>query len=108
MNHAALDSLSEPVRQLLADARAAGAYEQLVVRTPQTQPPEATRMLEGLTIDTLFEAPVKRPDDARCALAGLWLLFDELERAHRIVQEIPTPTGSFWHAIVHRREGDFS
>ena len=108
MNHAALDSLSTPLRQLLAGASAAGAYQQLVVRTQQTQWPEAVRALEGLTADALFVAPVKRPDEARCALAGLWLYVDELDRAHRIVQEIPTPGGSFWHAVVHRREGDFS
>lgn len=41
-------------------------------------------------------------------LAGLWLYFDWLDESHRISQTIETPTGSFWHAILHRREGDFS
>jgi hypothetical protein len=108
MNHAVLDSLSAAARQLLAGARAAGAYQHLVLQSEQTQWPEAMRVLEGLTAGTLFEAPVKRPDEASCALAGLWLYLDELDRAHRIVQEIGSPSGSFWHAIVHRREGDFS
>ena len=40
--------------------------------------------------------------------AGLWLYFDELDRSHAICQHIETPTGAFWHAIMHRREGDFS
>lgn len=40
--------------------------------------------------------------------AGLWLLVDDLERSHAISQGIDTPTGSYWHAIMHRREGDFS
>ena len=40
--------------------------------------------------------------------AGLWLYVDELDRSHSISQQIPTPTGSYWHAIMHRREGDFS
>ena len=40
--------------------------------------------------------------------AGLWLLADDLGRAHQICQNIPTPHGSAWHAIMHRREGDFS
>jgi len=46
---------------------------------------------------------------ARCAegaVAGNWLLHGELDRAHKIAQEIETPEGSFWHAIMHRREPD--
>ncbi|MGB1126733.1 MAG: hypothetical protein ACPG4Q_16145, partial [Phycisphaeraceae bacterium] len=38
--------------------------------------------------------------------AGLWLYVDELDRSHEYSQSIHTPTGSFWHAIMHRREGD--
>lgn len=41
-------------------------------------------------------------------LAGLWLYVDDLDRSHAISQGIDTPSGSFWHAIMHRREGDFS
>ncbi|HVL40231.1 MAG TPA: hypothetical protein VM328_12650 [Fimbriimonadaceae bacterium] len=40
--------------------------------------------------------------------AGVWLYVDELERSHALSQGIDDPTGSFWHAIMHRREGDFS
>jgi hypothetical protein len=39
--------------------------------------------------------------------AGLWLYVDDLERSHTVSQSIRTPAGSMWHAIVHRREGDF-
>ena len=31
-------------------------------------------------------------------------MYDE----NKIAQELVSPTGSFWHAIMHRREGDFS
>jgi hypothetical protein len=44
---------------------------------------------------------------AQACLAGLWLRFDFLDASHTISQEIETPTGSAWHAIMHRREGDF-
>lgn len=37
----------------------------------------------------------------------MWLYVDELDRSHRISQTLETPTGSYWHAIMHRREGDF-
>ena len=48
------------------------------------------------------------PIASRPALASaLWLYIDELDRSHRISQGIDTPTGSFWHGIMHRREGDF-
>lgn len=40
--------------------------------------------------------------------AGLLMFNDDLARAHDIMQTIGSSTGSFWHAIMHRREGDFS
>lgn len=40
--------------------------------------------------------------------AGLWLYVDDLDRSHAISQDLHSPEGSFWHAIMHRREGDFS
>jgi hypothetical protein len=39
--------------------------------------------------------------------AGLWLYVDDLERSHTVSQGIETQTGSYWHGIMHRREGDF-
>jgi hypothetical protein len=43
-----------------------------------------------------------------CLSAALWLLADDLPKAHAICQDIPTAYGSAWHAHLHRREGDFS
>ena len=40
--------------------------------------------------------------------AGLWLYVDDLDRSHTLSQSITDVTGSFWHGIMHRREGDFS
>jgi hypothetical protein len=45
---------------------------------------------------------------AAAAIAGVWLLHDFLDESHRISQNIETPTGAFWHGVMHRREGDFS
>lgn len=45
---------------------------------------------------------------AEGAVAGNWLFHGDLDRAHKIAQEIETPEGSFWHAIMHRREPDAS
>jgi hypothetical protein len=69
---------------------------------------EAGQRLLSLNVNALFlPRPVRDPKMARACLAGLWLRFDFLEESHRISQEIDSPTGSFWHAIMHRREGDF-
>ena len=44
--------------------------------------------------------------EALCRSA-LWLLAGELDRSHTLSQSIETPDGSYWHGIMHRREGDF-
>ncbi len=56
------------------------------------------------------EAIRSRLEKAKAApavLAGLWLYHDFLDEAHSLAQGIPTPTGSFWHGIMHRREPDY-
>lgn len=54
---------------------------------------------------TLLVESIQAPPEI---LAGLWLYVDELDRSHSLSQNIASPTGSYWHAIMHRREGDFS
>ena len=65
--------------------------------------------LESLDPAALSEAgPTVDSEMAAACCAGLWLLHNFLDESHRISQSIETPTGSFWHGIMHRREGDFS
>lgn len=72
------------------------------------QPNAAVRpLLESLTIAKLFPSGVADADMARGCLAGLWLYHDFLDESHAISQDIHTPTGSYWHAIMHRREADY-
>jgi hypothetical protein len=40
------------------------------------------------------------------ALSGLYVYFSCFDEAHAIAQDIATPEGSYWHAIVHRQEPD--
>jgi hypothetical protein len=92
----------------MADARASlavtivnanpHAYEALVVESPT--PKLAHELLDSV-------APDQLPGGA-AALAALWLWHDGLEESHRISQSLDNPDGSYWHAIMHRREGDFS
>ena len=37
---------------------------------------------------------------------ALWLRFDFMSESHDISQAIATPSGSYWHGILHRREPD--
>jgi hypothetical protein len=65
--------------------------------------------LERLSPETAFaHTRISNWDMARSCIAGMWLLHDFLDRSHEISQGIDTTSGSLWHAIMHRREGDFS
>ena len=65
--------------------------------------------LESLTVEKAFaHTRVVDHDQASCCLSGIWLLYDFLDESHTISQNIPSAEGSFWHGIMHRREGDFS
>lgn len=67
----------------------------------------ARKRLDAIAPEALFDAaPVDRDMAAAC-LSALWLWHDFLYESHAISQTIDTPTGSFWHGIMHRREGDF-
>src|SRR5688500_5858965 len=62
--------------------------------------------LRGADPEELF--PDRAVPDARmaaCALAGVHLWNDAFETAHNLCQAIKSPTGSYWHALCHRREG---
>jgi hypothetical protein len=96
------DSRSElAVKIMNANPR---AYESLVVAggTPSL----ARELLQDVAPGQLLT--ISPPSQADAMLAGLWLWHDGLEECHGIAQNLHNATGSFWHAIMHRREGDFS
>jgi hypothetical protein len=65
--------------------------------------------LKKLSLESAFaHARVADQNMAACCVSGIWLLYDCLDESHAISQGIDTSSGSFWHAIMHRREGDFS
>jgi hypothetical protein len=102
------DTLSEPARAVLR-AGGHGAYTRLVVRSePGRAGADVRQMLSRLTVESVLSQPAASPDDAESLLSGLWLWNDFLHESHTISQSLHSPTGSFWHAIMHRREGDFS
>ncbi len=95
--------LSETALRLLTLSEA--PYRQLVVRTPGAA---GARALASIDYSKLINTT---PADAlmlRGVACGIWLWNDELDEAHKLAQSIETDTGAFWHAIMHRRGGDFS
>lgn len=103
MSPSTFEGLASPAAELLTPPR--------VMPLGAGSPNLAVRnRLASVTVESL-NAPSVRivdRDQAASCLAGLWLLHDFLDEAHRIVQAIERPEASYWHAIVHRREGDYS
>lgn len=65
--------------------------------------------LQALDAERLFApAAIRHREMADACLAALWLYGDDLDRSHRISQGLHGREGSYWHGIMHRREGDFS
>jgi hypothetical protein len=119
MPEPATDPLSALAHDLIK--RTPGAYERLTVTGPAPQ--SAHSLLDRVTPDQLLAVPIHSPVNASAMLAALWLWHDSLDECHRIVQKEPedldsaaprashrelAETLAFWHAIMHRREGDFS
>ena len=90
-----LDQAIRPLFQVLPPERAMGHL------VGEGERNEAVELVEKILRDPALEG---RHDLG----AGLWLYVDQLDRSHRLSQQDESPTGSFWHAIMHRREGDFS
>ena len=68
-----------------------------------------TTRLENYSLGELFDGfAVTDSEFGNCVRSGLLLWNDALDSSHEIVQNIGTKTGNYWHAIMHRRESDYS
>ncbi len=67
---------------------------------------ELAAELREVSPEPFFVRSIRDPRMAACAIAGLHLLNDDFTAAHVLCQEIHTPTGSYWHQLCHRREGE--
>jgi hypothetical protein len=72
------------------------------------QEADLRKRLQDLQTEDLFTDSAVDPPLAMCCISGLWLLHNFLDESHSISQDISTSEGSYWHAIMHRWEGDFS
>ena len=80
------------------------AFDNYTLGGPNT---ELQTQLAQLSADDIFPATAADAEMADCCLSGLWLLHNFLDQSHNISQEVHTSEGSFWHAIMHRLEGDY-
>jgi hypothetical protein len=92
-----IDLLPE-IRPLLADDR----LNELDPGSPNAAVRSQLQQLERL-----LAPKVKDSAFASACLAGLWLYHDFLDESHAISQDLDTPEGSYWHALMHRREPDY-
>lgn len=93
-------ALQPEVRELLALDGGGARLLPLVCRGPSNA--EAARRLRAARAGSLFPGTFS----SEGAMAGLWLYFECFEECHTVAQELETPEGSYWHAILHRQEPD--
>lgn len=82
--------------------------DRLMPLDPGTENVAAHAELEALDLDQAF-APHHISDRqmADGCRSAVLLYHNQLEASHVISQSIETPTGSYWHGIMHRREPDY-
>lgn len=91
------------VQELLAE-------EDLLLRLRPIEPgsPDALRLIRNADERELTGGAVlTHASYSRLIRAGLLYAYDAIDESHRIVQEIETAEASYWHGMIHRREGDF-
>jgi hypothetical protein len=86
-------------------------FHSLLARLDARVPPLApTQIADAQLSREILDAdlfPNQRGPFVDACRAGLLLWNDDLDAAHQIVQH-ESEINNFWHAILHRREADFS
>src|SRR5262245_3120845 len=73
----------------------------------ETEGPWRAELQEFDDAALLGKPSLSDPEAAACVRAGLLLFADDVEGSHQVCQSVETAEGSYWHAIVHRREPDY-
>ncbi|MCH7904666.1 MAG: hypothetical protein IH944_08905 [Armatimonadetes bacterium] len=96
-----LDGLPEDVREACTEL-----FERLPIEQAMPAPvvQSGQEDLYPLVEKALKSAAIKSNP---YLVAGIWLYVDDLQKSHVVSQGLDDPTGAYWHAIMHRREGDF-
>lgn len=95
----------------LAALAVRGALPELAPQIPGQHRNWLREHLSGLPLATLLPS-VSAAADLTALQAGLWQVHDLLDESHQCVQQIEGEgrdrNGDYWHAIMHRREPDYS
>jgi len=70
------------------------------------RPPRGPEEIRRVIQESDWRARLKIADDSLVKTGALWL-HGFIDEAHALAQENPSAEGSYWHALVHRSEGDF-
>jgi len=87
------------LERILAELRGREEPPPLVPRKPWN--PDLSRAIDRFL-------PASSRAEAMPLKSALFLWNDDLDGCHTVAQEIKTPTGSYLHAVMHRREPDYS
>lgn len=98
------DNYGPLTKDLVAKATAEKRPHTLIFASPEKGAEAQLKQMSDQTVSK--NRRVRMPHDAQALQAALWLLFDFMPESHDISQAIATPSGSYWHGILHRREPD--
>lgn len=107
-----MPAFDSPAAEFLASKLAQEVLDAIVVAPIQSlgagpRSGQLAKILE--TQQPRTSAPDQLSANSMLALeSALWLAAGDLDRSHSISQNLATAAGSFWHGVMHRREGDFS
>ncbi len=94
---------AKEIKKIIGDLRS--HYPGLVFSNPYNR--ELQKYLVSVNPDELFQPePVKDHNCAQAVISGLLIWNDCEDEAHKLAQNTPTAEGSYFHAIIHRREPD--
>jgi len=98
---------SKIVREIITELESRNPYPPLSPTEEWSS--ELTVRIENYSLGELFDGfAVTDWGFGNCLKSGLLLWNDALDPSHQIAQNIGTKTGNYWHAIMHRRENDYS
>ncbi len=101
-----LTNYSPAIQAILEPAEAGRRLMPLAPERPFSS--DGLERLRQTSTQALFEKAPTCDVFAQCVESALYLYFSDLDRSHRISQNIGSTTGSFLHGIMHRQEPDFS
>jgi hypothetical protein len=81
-------------------------FDEIVTKLAEREP--LPPLAPTQPFDAALSRTIRNANLPALVTCGLLIWNDDIPAAHPIAQDIEDASGSYWHAIVHRREGDYS